>query len=173
MLKRLVVGLIKGFMIGLVLALILMKGLGLATFGGLLAYLIASIAGMLTGLIAGKPIWAKEAKIEAGLKAAVGAGIAAAALFALRKWIPFELDLGGVGAGTGQIGSLPAVSLPLITSFLGMVFEVDNTREPLATDATTPIAPERKRVQGDGDAELPEDAELEAEHESSRARRTR
>src|SRR6185436_7520967 len=71
MLKRLVVGLIKGFMIGLVLALILMKGLGLATFGGLLAYLIASIAGMLTGLIAGKPIWAKEAKIEAGLKAAV------------------------------------------------------------------------------------------------------
>jgi hypothetical protein len=174
MLKRLVVGLLKGFLIGALLALLLIKGLGAATFGGFLAYLTACIAGMLTGLIVGKPLWAKDAKIEAGLKGAVGAFIGAAALFALRKWIPVELDLLSLGAGSGQVGTLPAVSLPLITSFLGMVFEVDNTREALATDATTPIAAERKRIAGDGDAELADEAELEAEQEPSPpARRTR
>jgi hypothetical protein len=174
MLKRLLVGMLKGLLVGAVFALLLIKAFGLATFAGLFAYLAVSVAGMLTGLIAGKPLWAKDAKIEVALKALVGAGIAAATLFALRKWIPLELDLEALGAGSGKVGWLPAVCLPLITSFLGIVFEVDNTREALATDATTPIAPSRMRVSGDGKAEDAEDAELEADDDAaSQARRRR
>ncbi len=173
MLRRLFIGLVKGLLIGGILTAVLIKGFGVAVFGALVAYLAAVVAGALTGLFAGKPFWAKDARIEVALKALVGAAIATASMFALRKWVTTELDLSAVGAGAGQIGRMAAVSLPLITTFLAVVFELDNTNDVPATDERAALAPPKQRVTGaeSGLAEL-EDEELnQADYSQSQRKR--
>jgi hypothetical protein len=81
-------------------------------------------------LVAGKPIWASGAKIEAGLKAVSGALLGAGAMFAIRRWGGSlgMLEVPAIGAnGATAIGDLPAVSLPLVAAILGAFFELDNT----------------------------------------------
>lgn len=134
MLKRLFVGLFLGAVVGAILAAVLVQGLGVMTFdtsvlGAAGAYLAAALTGVLTGLIAGKPIWSADGKIEAGLKAFFGALIALGGMFVLRQWVHVSMDLSALKASSGpaEIGQLPAVSLPLIAAVLAGFFELDNT----------------------------------------------
>jgi hypothetical protein len=132
MLRRLIFGLVLGLIVGVGLAAGLIR-LGEASFaagtGVLVAYLAAGLAGSVTGMIAGKPIWASGAKIEGGLKAAFGALIGIGAMFALRQWATgFDVNLSFVGGGgPAPVGELPAASLPLIAAVLGGLFGLDNT----------------------------------------------
>jgi hypothetical protein len=137
MLKRLVFGLIFGLFVGGLLAAAVIKGLGVLAFtgtgGAVLAYVFAAVTGVLVGLVAGKPIWASGGQIEAGLKAVVGAGIAAAAMWAMRRWLSFDLDLHSMGISPlapTHAGLLPAATLPVIAAVLGAFYEADNTPEP-------------------------------------------
>jgi hypothetical protein len=149
MVRRLLLGLVKGTLIGGIFAVVLIQVLGLPVLGAFVAYAAAVLVGAVTGLIAGKPFWTKDARIEVILKAVVGAAIAAAVMFALRKWLPAQIDLSAIGAGTGAIGSLAALSLPLIATFLAVVFEVDNTTDVPATDERAAIAAPKQRVTDD------------------------
>jgi hypothetical protein len=141
MLRRLLLGLVIGLLMGGLVAAGLVAGLGWTTFtgsgGAVLAYLAAALTGVLTGLVAGKPIWASGAKIEAGLKAFFGALLATGLMFVLRQWA------GGLHAPittitpadpvTGlalSVGDLPAAALPIIAALLGGFFELDNTGGP-------------------------------------------
>src|SRR5579862_623653 len=104
MFRRLLAGLVIGAVVGIAVAAMLVAGLKIVTFAGpfgaLLAYASAAVTGALTGLVAGKPIWAGGAKVEGGLKAVFGALLAAAAMFALRRWAPgVALDLAAFHAG--------------------------------------------------------------------------
>ena len=134
MLKRLIVGLFLGAVVGAILAAVLVQGLGVMTFDGSTlgatgAYLAAALTGVLTGLVAGKPIWSADGKIEAGLKAFFGALLALGGMFVLRQWVHVNVDLSGLkaSAGPAEIGQLPAVSLPIIAAVLAGFFELDNT----------------------------------------------
>ncbi len=134
MVKRLLVGLILGGIIGAIFAAVLVQGLGVMSFaasslGAAGAYLAAALTGVLTGLVAGKPICSADGKIEAGLKAFFGALIALGAMFVLRQWVHVDLDLSSLKASAGptEIGQLPAVSLPIIAAVLGGFFELDNS----------------------------------------------
>jgi hypothetical protein len=101
--------------------------LGIAAFDGIfVTYLSAAVVGVVTGLVAGKPIWASGGQIEAGLKAVFGALLAAGGMFALQRWGHTHLTL-PMGIGDGEIGQLPAVALPLIGAVLGGFYELDNT----------------------------------------------
>lgn len=143
MLKRLVFGLLFGLFVGGLLAVAVIKGLGMASFvgtgGAVLAYVFAAVTGVLVGLVAGKPIWASGGQIEAGLKAVVGAGIAAAGMWAMRRWLNFDVDLHTLAAVTPATGTaageLPIVTLPLIAGVLGAFYEADNTPEPAGEKA--------------------------------------
>jgi hypothetical protein len=152
MLRRLLVGLVLGAIVGGLLAAGLVAGLKVTSFDGTggvgLAYLAAAVAGVATGLVTGKPIWASGARVEAGLKAIFGALIAAGAIFALRRWgASWTLDLRAIGAGgPGAPGDLPAVSLPLIGAVLGALFELDNTVPKDPPGGAQP----RKRVAAQG-----------------------
>jgi hypothetical protein len=152
MLRRLFIGLALGLAVGGLLAAGLIAGLKVPAFDGAggvaLAYAAAAVAGVLTGLVAGKPIWAPSAKVEAGLKAFFGALLGAGAMFALRQWAsPWTADLSALGAGRGAVGALPATSLPLIAAVLGALFELDNT----GGDATRKEPePQGKRVEPQG-----------------------
>lgn len=148
MLRRLIFGLVLGLMVGAALAAGLVR-LGEGSFaagsGVLIAYLAAAIAGGVTGMIAGKPIWAPSAKIEGGLKAFVGALMGVGAMFALRQWATgFDVNLSFLGGGgPAPVGELPAASLPLIAAVLGGLFGLDNTDEGESNEAAT-----RKRIAG-------------------------
>jgi hypothetical protein len=148
MLRRLFLGLVLGLIVGGLLAAGIVAGLKIETFagstGGALAYLAAAFAGVLTGLVAGKPIWAAGAKVEAGLKAFFGALLGAAAMFALRQWAGgWSPDLHFIGGGgPAAVGDLPAASLPIIAAVLGGLFELDNTGDAEAANS----AGQRKRV---------------------------
>jgi hypothetical protein len=147
MLRRMIFGLVLGLMVGAGLAAGLVR-LGEQSFasgsGVMIAYLAAALAGCVTGMIAGKPIWASDAKIEGGLKAVFGALMGAGAMFALRQWATgFDVNLSFLGGGgPAPVGELPAASLPLIAAVLGGLFGLDNT------DAGDGGAATRKRVAG-------------------------
>lgn len=135
MLKRLLFGLLFGLLVGGLLAAAVIKGVGMFAFTGsagatILAYVFAAVTGVLVGLVAGKPIWASGGQIEAGLKAFVGAGIAAAAMWAMRHWLSLDLNLHSLGVGPAiptAAGLLPVVTLPVIAGVLGAFYEADNT----------------------------------------------
>lgn len=135
MIARLFVGCVLGLLAGAAVAAGLVFGLHTPAYDGslgvVLAYATAAMTGVLTGLVAGKPIWAHGASIEAGLKAVFGAMLGTFAMFALRKWVPgvrVDLTAFGVG-GAGALGDLPAASLPLLGAVLGGLFELDNTAD--------------------------------------------
>lgn len=132
MVKRLIVGLFVGAVVGAILAAILVQGLKVVSFdasalGAAGAYLAAALTGVFTGLVAGKPIWSADGKIEAGLKAFFGALIALGGMFVLRTWVNVPMDLTSLNAGAGTLGQLPATSLPIIAAVLAAFFELDNT----------------------------------------------
>lgn len=180
MLGRLLVGMVVGLVVGAAAAAGLSQGLQVVAFTGslgvLLAYAAAGATGAVTGLVAGKPIWAAGAKTEAGLKAVFGAVVAAGAMFALRQWAQgWVVDLAALHAGgPAPVGELPAASLPLIAAALGAFFGVDN-----AGDAEP--APARKRVEGapasrvraPGQARPSQDDDEDAPEASAASRRAR
>lgn len=128
MLKRLIVGLILGTVIGAVVAAVLVQGLGMALFSNaVFAYLAAAATGVITGLVAGKPIWSADGKIEAGLKAFFGVLLALGGMFALRTWANIHLDLSMLKAGQDVLGNMPAASLPIIAAVLAGFYEIDNS----------------------------------------------
>lgn len=142
MLARLIVGIIKGLVVGGLLGFAVLK-LGFAVMPVWLAYIAAAISGILIGLIAGKPIWAKDAKIEAGMKAAVGAFLGAGLMFAARKWLTMPMPSLPEALGAAQIaasakatglpvtlGQFSMTSLAVITALLGGFYDADNTPEP-------------------------------------------
>jgi hypothetical protein len=198
MLRRLLLGLVLGAVLGGMVAAGLVAGLGVSTFSGapggvFFAYLTAALVGVLTGLVAGKPIWATGAKIEAGLKALFGAALGAGVLFALRQWAPawWAVDFPAIGAhGHTPVWDLPATALPLVAALLGAFFELDNNdaapaqaKGGTAPGARAPTraaaAPRGARVAGDGAGgratgpRLADPADSEAEDDAGLSRRAK
>lgn len=137
MIGRLLIGIVKGLLVGALLGFALAQ-VGFAAPAWFIAYPAAALTGVLVGLIAGKPIWAADARIEAGLKAFVGALLGAGLMFAARRWLtlPVPVPLGALGganaslseaAGSaGTLGGLAITSLAMIAALLGGFYEADN-----------------------------------------------
>lgn len=183
MVKRLFVGLFLGALVGAILAAVLVQGLGVMSFdastlGAAGAYLAAAVVGVLTGLVAGKPIWSADGKIEAGLKAFFGALIALGGMFVLRQWVHVNVDLTALKASSGptDLGQLPAVSLPIIAAVLGGFFELDNNssdkKDEKDEKAGGAKAADKKKVRV-ADEDEAEDAEVEKEEEAAPAKKRR
>jgi len=127
------VGLLWGIFVGLVvgggLSALSVYGLQVPVdqpLSAIWAYLFACVGGVLVGLLAGKPIWAKGARIEAGLKAVFGAFLGGALMFGLRRWVGIGLDLSSIHLGSGAIGTSAVLSLPVVATLMALLFEVDN-----------------------------------------------
>lgn len=169
MLGRLLFGLIKGLLVGGLLGFGLVQ-LGFAVLTPWLAYPAAVLTGVLVGLIAGKPIWAKDAKIEAGAKAFFGALLGAGMMFASRQWLGMMLPaLGMLAPAGGALGMLAMTALPMIGGLLGAFYEADNDA-PAEEKKEGGDTQERKRVASTpgskasaGEDELDEEFESEAD----------
>jgi hypothetical protein len=158
MLKRLLAALFEGVVPGAAVAYALSR-LGVETTATM--YAAVALVGVLTGLVAGRPIWARAAKTEGALKAVAGAFISVVVLYALRKWLPgVRVDLGALGAGALPIGSVPWVFLPAVGVALALVLEVDDafgadppapTRVRAGTAGSfAPAAPEPESEEDEG-----------------------
>lgn len=170
---RIVWGLVLGVLVGGIAAAVAIKGFGVLVLGAVAAYALAVAVGLVTGLVAGKPIWAADARIEATLKAIFGALLAAGMMYALRRWVDFGIDLSSLGLGSAPAGQLAATSLPAIGAVLALLFEADNL---VGKDKAEPQ--EKRRVAGGtgngaSRARLGEDEEVEHEADSRTRGRTR
>jgi hypothetical protein len=175
MFARLIVGILKGLVVGGLIGFGLVK-LGIGLFVGkwaFLAYVTAAVAGILVGLIAGKPIWAKDAKIEAGMKAFVGALLGTGLMFGLRKLqlpladaVPSAL---GVMTKDAQMGNFPVTALAMVAAVLGGFYEADNTPEPKTAEkpAETKASSSGKTNSKQRVATPPSDEELELDEDES------
>ena len=184
MLGRLLIGIVKGLLVGGLIGFGLAK-LGFAAPMAIIAYLAAAVTGVLIGLVAGKPIWAKDAKIEAGMKAFVGALLGAGLMYAARRWLTMplpialgplsaaNLSLGEAATTTGTVGGLAVTSLAAIAALLGGFYEVDNdpSEGSSTPDATGKRAPaSNKRIVTDETDKEAED-ELDAEADPRRSKK--
>lgn len=176
MFARLIVGILKGLVVGGLIGFGLVT-LGLGLFVGkfaFLAYVFAAVTGVFVGLIAGKPIWAKDAKIEAGMKAFVGALLGAGLMFGLRKLqIPLvDSVLAAFGVMTKDpqtLGTFPVTGLAMIAAVLGGFYDADNTPDPEAANkpadskaSSSGKAPTKQRI-----ATPPADEDLGLDDEES------
>ena len=130
MLKRLVVGLVKGMMIGAIIGCGFHFGLGWQTTaagGGLLAYLMAMGSGATAGVLAGKPPWRQQAWIESVLKGVAGIGLGALTYWVSSQWGSFALPsfVPGLG-GTPWTESTLLINVSAAAVF-GTLVELDNT----------------------------------------------
>lgn len=184
MLGRLLIGIVKGLLVGGLIGFGLAK-LGFAAPGAIIAYLSAAVTGVLIGLIAGKPIWAKDAKIEAGMKAFVGALLGAGLMYAARRWLTMPLpvvlgplsaantSLGEAATSTGTVGGLAISSLAAIAGLLGGFYEADNDPsegEQAPAGAAKRAPASNKRIATD-DAGEEADEEHDAEADPKRSKK--
>jgi hypothetical protein len=168
-------GILVGVVIGRGTSLLAVHGLHVPLsepLPALWAYLFAAVDGVLVGLFAGKPIWAKGARIEAGLKAVFGTLLGVGLMFALRKWVGFAQDLSVLGLGKGALGTNPALVFPLLATVMALLFEVDNMfgsddkesaagKKRIGTTTKTRVATEET-------SEAEPDAEVEKRSKSKR-----
>lgn len=176
MLGRLLLGIVKGIVLGGLLGFGLLK-LGQAVPIAVVAYVAAAVAGILIGLIAGKPIWAKDAKIEAGMKAGVGALLGMGLMFAARRWLTMPVPGVLLDVTRAQVqGVVPAIghfgitSLAAIAALLGGFYDADNTPEPDKPEekgAKTP-APKARIAESPNDEELDEDLSEEPDKKKAK-----
>ena len=175
MFGRLLIGIVKGLILGALIGYGLVR-LGLGIPGALWAYPAAALTGVLVGLIAGKPIWAKDAKIEAGTKAVVGALLALGLMAAARTWLLFPLpfSLGPLAPEHATVGGFAMSSLAAIAALLGGFYEADNdssseVAEPkAASERAKKKGPQRIAPAVKSQGEDEEELEIESDRKRSK-----
>ncbi|MBX3247651.1 MAG: hypothetical protein KF901_10780 [Myxococcales bacterium] len=141
MLRRFVLGLLKGALLGGAIGAAFHWGLGWTQGEGLLLYLVAMGAGATSGVLVGKPPWQQDAWIESVLKAVAGLGFGALLYWITSTWagfgVPFALP--GVNAGTPWT-QIPLVVSTIVSLLFGILVELDHT----GGGADTPRAPRKQ-----------------------------
>ena len=134
MLKRLIIGVLKGVILGGAVGAALYFGLGQGSLEGVYAYLLYGAVGALTGVVAGKPLWKPGAWIEALLRGvfgiAVGCGVyALASSFLSLGAIPLPSSLFPalpVGEQADHFFKQPLAMAPLLATLYASLIELDN-----------------------------------------------
>jgi hypothetical protein len=170
-LLRLFIGLVKGLILGGLIGYGI-AAIGFGAPGALVAYLGAAVVGMLVALVAGKPIWVEDARIEVGMKAAAGATLAPGLMWLSRHFLtmglPFDAGvLPGLEALQGQslaVGTFAVTSLALVAAVLAGFFDADNQPKPEGA-AKKGAGASKKRIA----AARPDGAAAEAEAEQAEA----
>jgi hypothetical protein len=132
MVTRLIVGLLKGLVLG-----------GLAGYGLLFlglsgwwpVYAAAAVVGAVVSLVAGKPIWAQDARIEVGMKAVAGLVLGPLLLLAVRSFLtmPLPVDvsfLPGAAREGLTLGGFSMTSLAIVAAVIAGFYDADNQPQP-------------------------------------------
>ena len=165
MLKRLLLGFIKGALVGGLIGAGLHFGLGWTAASGVLAYALAMGAGGLAGLLTGKPFWKAGAGIENVLKAVVGVGIGAGVYYAASRWLAMPLPAGLPELEAGALWTeVPLLITTAVAATYGTLIELDNDDDGDEAPAKGP----KVRVAVDEEALAEEPVEVSAGKQRSR-----
>jgi hypothetical protein len=175
---RLLIGVLKGLLLG---ALV---GYGLAAAGmswPFMFYVGASVVGVLIALVAGKPIWAEDARIEVGMKALAGAILAPGLMWLARTFLsvglPFDVSsLPGLAMLPSHgltLGTFSVSALAMVAALLGGFYDVDNQPRPAGEVGKRVATTSKQRVAEDesaaDEAAEPEAADADAKREKRRS----
>lgn len=131
MLRRLLVGLLKGVVVGGAIGALLHFGLGLTQISASwMNYSLYALVAAVVGLIAGQPFWRRGAGVAAILKALFGLGVGAG-LYALgSNYVRVPVD----GFSLFRLGTefphAPLLFAPAVAALYGMFVELDDGGEP-------------------------------------------
>ncbi|MDO9015729.1 MAG: hypothetical protein Q8S73_36105 [Deltaproteobacteria bacterium] len=134
MLKRLIIGILKGLILGGGMAVALYMLAHIGSVSGFWGYLLYGVLGAITGVVAGKPLWKPGAWIEALLRGvfgiAVGCGLyALGAVVLTGSAIDFTALLGSLPAGAStptQLYQQPLIMAPMFATLYASLIELDN-----------------------------------------------
>lgn len=166
MLRRLLIGILKGLLVGGAVGAGLHFGLGRPVLEqAYFTYPLYGVVGALAGVTAGKPFWRQGAGIEAILRSifglAVGCGLYALAAAFLGA-VPFHI--GGVPDAT-KFASIPLLMAPTLAILYASLVELDNDGK------AEEVAPSRVRVVDVDDIKVDEDEELPAKQSGKATKR--
>jgi len=158
MFKRLLLGLLKGLVIGGAFGAAVFFGLSVQASGveGALAYLLYAGVALVAGVLSGRPPWLKGAWVESLLKGlfglAVGAGLYAVATKVFGNALAPDI----AGAQHLKLIAQPLMMAPGIAAIYAALIELDNTGEEEAAAASS------VRIRSVDDIKVDEDEEVEA-----------
>jgi len=128
MFKRLLLGLLKGLVLGGVVGAAITFGLH-QSVDGVAAYGLYALLGALTGVFAGRPPWVKGAWVESLLKGLFGMAVGAG-LYALgSKFLTVAMPDLAQGSGALELFKQPMLMAPGIGAIYAALIELDNTGE--------------------------------------------
>jgi hypothetical protein len=165
MFKRLLLGLVKGLVLGGVVGAAITFGLH-QSVGGVAAYALYALLGALAGVFAGRPPWMKGAWVESLLKGLFGVAVGAG-LYALgSRFLNFPMPNLATGQGEIALAMQPMLMAPGIGAIYAALIELDNTGE-------ADSEPTNVRIRSVDDIKVDEDEEVDAAQSrgSSKARR--
>lgn len=134
MVKRLLLGLLKGLVIAGALGALFFYAFGMHAVTGVGAFLLAGLATLLAGVFAGQPPWKTGAWIGSVLKGVFGFGLGAGLYWVLQRFAP-ATDISSVLRSTEPttIATAPLTFMPIIASIYTMLVEIDDGAEEGST----------------------------------------
>lgn len=140
MLRRLLIGMLKGLLIGGAVGAALHFGLGQTSIASALNYPLYGLVGALAGIFAGRPPWHEGARVATILKGVFGLllGFGLYALAAAFLKGAFPIALPNVPA-TANFAQIPLVFAPSVAALYAALVEIDDggeNPEPAARSGT-------------------------------------
>ena len=160
MVKRLLLGLLKGLVIAGALGALFFYAFGLQAVSGVAAFLLAGLATLIAGIFAGQPPWKKGAWIGSILKGLIGFVLGTGLYWLVQKFAP-TADMQTLLRASEHttIAQAPLLFMPMVGAVYAMLVEVDDgaeegsTADP-ANDKKTGIRVENIDVGEDEGAEV-------------------
>jgi hypothetical protein len=134
MVKRLLLGLLKGLVIAGALGALFFYAFKLQAVRGVGAYLLAALATLIAGIFAGQPPWKKGAWVGSILKGVFGFVLGAGMYWLVQKFAP-SVDLQPIlhSDGPTTIATAPLTFMPIVGSIYAMLVELDDGAEEGST----------------------------------------
>ncbi len=136
MLKRLLLGLIKGVIVGGAIGAVLHFALGVTAIGVGLGYLLYGVTATLAGVVAGQPPWRQGAWIASVLKGLFGFGVGVGVYALVTHFL--RIPVGGLLQIPPQtmIAQAPLLFAPAVATVYATLVELDDGGEQAKDDKT-------------------------------------
>lgn len=127
MVKRLLLGLLKGLVIAGALGALFFYAFGLHAVSGVGAFLLAGLATMIAGVFAGQPPWKAGAWVGSILKGLFGFGLGAGLYWVLQRFAP-GTDISAMlrASEPTTLATAPVTFMPIVASVYAMLVELDD-----------------------------------------------
>jgi hypothetical protein len=137
MFRRLLLGLLKGLVIGGAIGALMHFALGVAIIpAGALSYLFFGGVAAVAGVAAGQPPWREGAWVGSVLKAIFGFAIGAGIYWAGQRFLNFPIGgIANLPAGA-TFAQAPLLFAPALAALFSMLIELDDGGEPAAESKT-------------------------------------